>query len=299
MEYCSPAKKNNHKKYNSCFDMTALQRIIEAYNRSYPSTPIRTKNKSFQKQLDELHLRFKEKCNRNESCVVSSLQLDNDEVIDDYLRPPRPSEWKNDPNTWLSNFNIEAVLIQYEDQYKPFYKFFGVLSADFLRKIGNRPAHPEIFNINIQDLYNNGVRTFGLVINLDDHDEPGSHWTSLFVCIDPEMHCFGAYYYDSTASAPPVDMKTFMNMLKVQGDVLKKTVDSKRLFKVKVNTIKHQYGSTECGIFSIYNQIRWVFDAKNKKGKITFNKIMSEKKTDKEMSDMRQKLFRPIHNLKI
>ena len=284
---------------NSCFDMTALKRIIEAYNRSNPSTPIITKNKPFKKQLDELHLRFKDKCNRNESCVVSSLHLDNDEVIDDYLRPIMPEEWKENPNTWLSNFNIEAVLIQYEDEYKPFYKFFGVYSADFLRKIGNRPANPELVNINIQDLYNAGVRTFGFVINLDDHDEPGSHWTSLFVCIDPRMQCFGAYYYDSTASAPPKDMKVFMDMLKVQGDVFRKSVESKTLFKVKVNTLKHQYGSTECGIFSIYNQIRWVFDAKNKNGKITFNKIMSEKKTDKEMSEMRQKLFRPIHNLKV
>ena len=299
MEYCSPSKKRNHKTYNSCFDMTALKRIIDAYNRAYPFNPIITKNKTFQKQLDELHLRFKDKCNRNESCLVSSLHLDNDEVIDDYVRPPMPSEWKNDPNTWLSNFNIEAVLIQYEDEYKPFYKFFGVYSADFLRKNGNHPAHPELSNINIQNLYNNGVRTFGFVINLDDHDEPGSHWTSIFVCIDPSMPCFGAYYYDSTASSPPTDMKIFMDNLKVQGDIFRKSVESKTLFKVKNNIIKHQYGSTECGIFSIYNQIRWVYDAKNKKGRITFNKIMSERKTDKEMSEMRKKLFRPIHNLKI
>lgn len=296
MEYCSPAKKDHHKKYKTCFDMTALKRIIEAYNRSYPSTPIITKNKTFKKQLDELHSRFEDKCNGNESCLVTSLKLDNDHLIDDYVRPIMPEEWQDDPNTWLSNFNIEAILIQYEDQYKPFYKFFGVYSADFLRKVGNSPAHPELFNINIEKLYDNGVRTFGFVINLDDHDEPGSHWTSLFVCIDPAMQCFGAYYYDSTASNPPEDMTIFMNNLKVQG---KAFGSSKRLFKLKVNKIKHQYGSTECGIFSIYNQIKWVHDAKNKNGKICFNKLMSEKKTDKEMSDMRKQLFRPIHNLKI
>jgi hypothetical protein len=144
-----------------------------------------------------------------------------------------------------------------------------------------------------------GVRTFGFVINLDDHDEPGSHWTSLFVCIDPSMKCFGAYYYDSTTGLPPPDMNTFMDMLKVQGNVFRKSVKSKTLFKLKVNTIKHQYGSTECGIYSIYNQIRWVYDAKNKNGRIAFNKIMSEKKTDEEMSAMRKQLFRPINSLRV
>jgi hypothetical protein len=298
MEYCSPSKKHNYKENKSCFDNTALKRIIEAYNLSYPSTPIITKNKTFKTQLADLHNRFKDKCNMNESCVVSSLGLDNDDLIDDYVRPIMPSDWKQDPNTWLSNFNIEAVLIQYEDTYKPFYKFFGVYSANFLRKIGNSPVHHELYNFNMADAYSRGVRTFGIVINLDDHDEPGSHWTSLFVCIDSSMQCFGAYYYDSTAYGPPEDMKTFMDKLKIQGDEIRKSVGSKPLFKVKVNEQKQQYGSTECGIFSIYNQLKWVFDAKNKNGKITFNKIMSEKKTDKEMSDMRKLLFRPL-DLKI
>lgn len=295
MEYCSPAKKQHYKQHNTCFDNTALKRIIEAYNRSYPLTQIITKNKTFKKQLEELHSRFKQKCNLDESCVVSALGLDNDEMIDDYVRPIMPDDWKNNPNTWLTNFNIEAILIQYEDAYKPFYKFFGVYSSNFLRKNGTFPAHPELFNFNIKDIYSKGIRTFGIVINLDEHDEPGSHWTSLFVCIDPSMQCFGAYYYDSTAHPPPGDMKKFMDILKIQGDEFRKSTGSKTLFKVKVNTIKHQYGSTECGIFSIYNQIKWVFDAKNKNGKITFNKIMSEKKTDNEMSKMRKQLFRPLH----
>ena len=288
MEYCSPSKKSNYKTNGTCFDQNAVRRIVVAYNRSYPSKPISIKI-PFKKQLEELHKRFERKCNHNESCIVSSLRLDNDEIIDDYVRPKMPDDWRDDPNTWLTNFNIEAILIQYEDAYRPFYKFFGVYSADFLRMSNGRPAHPELFDIKIKALYDKGISTFGFVINLDDHDEPGSHWTSLFVCINPNMPCYGAYYYDSTAGDPPDDMCVFMDKLKEQGG---------KGFKKRVNKKKHQYGSTECGIFSIYNQIKWVHEAKNRNGKITFSKLMSEKETDKKMSDLRQKLFRPL-DLKI
>jgi hypothetical protein len=286
MEYCSPSKKAHFKTHKTCFDDPAVRRIIEAYNREHPNDPIRTQNLSFKNQLKLLKKRFEKNCGNNESCIISSLKLDEDTLIDDYVRPKMPDEWKNDPNTWLSNFNIEAVLIQYEDAYRPFYKFFGVYSADFLRLSNGRPSHPELYNIDIKTMYkDHKIQTFGLVINLDDHDEPGSHWTSLFVCIDPSMHCYGAYYYDSTANDPPVHMQEFMNKLKEQAD---------KGFKLRINKRKHQYGSTECGIFSIYNQIKWMYEAKDKNGKITFNKLMSEKETDTKMTELRKKLFRPL-----
>lgn len=289
MEYCSPSKKNNYKTNGTCFDENAIRRIVRAYNQSNPSNLISI-NKPFKKQLQELHERFESKCKNNESCIISSLRLDNDEVIDDYVRPKMPYDWKNDPNMWLTNFNIEAILIQYEDAYRPFYKFFGVYSADFLRRLSNgQPAHPELAHINLESLFGKGIRTFGFVINLDNHDEPGSHWTSLFACIDPSMQCYGVYYYDSVASNPPEDMIRFMDMLKDRCG---------KKFKKRVNKKRQQYGSSECGIFSIYNQIKWMHESKNKNGKITFSKLMSEKETDKKMSDLRRKLFRPL-DLKI
>jgi hypothetical protein len=162
-----------------------------------------------------------------------------------------PEDWKNDPNTWLSNFNIEAVLIQYEDEYKPFYKFFGVYSADFLRKVGNRPANPELFNINIQDLYNMGVRTFGFVINLDDHDEPGSHWVSLFIDIDNKY----IFYFDSADNEIPPEIwqKKVENGTPLVNRIIEQGKENSIDFTFYNNRgHEHQKSNTECGMYSLF-----------------------------------------------
>lgn len=300
INHCSPSQQENYKQTNSCYDEAGLYKLIDAYNRSHPNTPIalRTANnkakKPFKTLWCEMQKALEATCNTDEVCWTNHLGVKNDPHIRASLRPEKPSEWHKNPNTWLSNFNIEAVLIQYETANSPMYKFLGVYSADFLRKAGttgDQCYHRELCAIDIQKLYSAGTRTLGMVINLDDHDEPGSHWTSLFVCIDPTMKCFGAYYYDSVAKAPPPDMTTFMNDLQSQAGRMKAITP----FKNMVNTIPNQYKNTECGMFSIYNQLKWLHEIK-KGASLSFADIVkSDRVTDDKMTRLRDFLFRPIH----
>jgi hypothetical protein len=300
INHCSPSQQANFKKNNSCYDEDALYKIIEAFNRNYPTNTINIvasgKQKSFSVLWSELQMKLADKCDKNELCWVSHLGIENDKKISTSLRPPKPIDWNNDPNTWLNNFNIEAVLIQYEEANKPFYKFYGVYSSDFLRKSNNVNVcyHRELCAIDIVDLYEKGTRALGFVINLDEHDEPGSHWTSVFAIIDPTMPCFGVYYYDSTTNDPPNDMSTFMKELQVQGNKMKKKYNTKYIFKNKINKVQHQFKNTECGVFSIYNQVKWLHEIKKKNGNITFSQIIKENIKDEQMSNLRKILFRPI-----
>jgi hypothetical protein len=296
--YCSPSHYKNFNKRKSCYDVTTLRKIAEAYNRHYPTNTValttRTgKVKAFNVLWKELQTKLRDKCDTDETCWVAHVGIKNDINVRRSLRPEKPIEWNKNPTEWLSNFDIEEVLIQYEAAHAPFYKFFGVYPSNFLRKVSSNAttcAHNELCNIDIAKLYNEGVRTFGMIINLDKHDEPGSHWTSLFVCIDPALCCFGAYYYDSTAHLPPPDMTKFMKDICSKSKAIATNVS----FKIRVNKIKQQYKGSECGVFAIYNQLKWLGEIKSGANKrLTFDKIVDPKVNDDKMTALRDRLFRP------
>ena len=48
----------------------------------------------------------------------------------EYFRPKMPKEIVNDYTEWISNFDIEAVLDQYDKDLSDFY-FYGATPIDF------------------------------------------------------------------------------------------------------------------------------------------------------------------------
>lgn len=295
-KYCSPDKRINIKKNNSCFDKPALVRIINAFNEKFPEKKILVNNiekKPFKVLYKELNARFEKVCGENEICWVDSTGIDS--IVRDYIRPKTPASWKNNPREWLDSNNINDVLQQYEKAYSPYYKYYLTQSADFLREVNSKCYNEQLCNINIQNLHDSGVRTIGMIINLDTHDLPGSHWVSLFACICPFMPCFGVYYYDSrvASSRIPQDVKIFMNMIEKQCNQLKILKKGKRLFKNKINTIIHQHGRTECGVFSLYNQLKWLECSQKTKGCSSYNEVFNSKINDEDMEKLRKVLFRP------
>ena len=57
------------------------------------------------------------------------------------------------------------------------------------------------------------------------------------------------FFFDSTGDPAPPEIKKLINRIKEQGLNLKHKIN----FKVDSNEgIEHQYGNTECGIYSIF-----------------------------------------------
>jgi hypothetical protein len=300
MAYCSPIGEKNFEKDNTCFSQAALERLISIWNRLYPSNKIvkmRDGKKLSKKELwKEMNKRMSSQCKGSgkEFCWVDKLEgAKKDPEIIKTLRPVKPSEWYKKPYAWLSNYDIEAVMQQYQDDPSFKYQFLGVFPIDFQATDSFGVClFKEICNINISHLYKKGIHYIGLITNLDKHDQSGSHWTSLFACIDPEKPSFGAYYYDSVSRNPPQEIDTFMKKLKKQAEGIAAEKKITRPFRTDYNENRHQYGDSECGVFSMAYQIRWL-DKLKKKPTITFEEIEKVKTNDSKIHKLRNVLFRP------
>ena len=144
--------------------------------------------------------------------------------------PTRPDKWKNNPNTWLSSLDIEAVMNQYERKYKNF-SFIGCSPIDFDKRLHNGECvWPELCNFDINEYYNNGVNKIGISLNLDKHTQDGSHWVSLFVDLKNKY----IFYFDSNGDETPKEVKTLMD--KINNQCLKLGIE----MKIFESDIEHQ-----------------------------------------------------------
>jgi hypothetical protein len=89
----------------------------------------------------------------------------------------------------------------------------------------------------------------GIVFNTDPHDAPGEHWIAAFCDIRPELDEPYMTYFDSYAQHPEPQVIELMNAWKAQWDSTK--VHAKPM-KLYFNKVRHQYKTTECGMYCIY-----------------------------------------------
>jgi len=261
VKYSSPISMKNP----NLFSKQSLIKLINTWNNNKEDKIIYKKSYSINKLSSLLNEKVKPICNDKEYwCwpgAIKELSKDSrtreiiEEIEKKELRPEMPSEWYKNPIEWLSNYDIEDVMIQYNNDNKYKYCFLGVFPIDFSEEdMFGKCLYSEICNIDINKYINKKYKYIGLITNLDKHNEPGSHWTSTFIIIDPKLKCYGAYYYDSNSSPIPKYIQKFLNSIKTQL----KTKYPKNVFKIYNNIIRHQRKNTECGMFSMTFQIRWL-----------------------------------------
>lgn len=296
MAYCSPIGETNFEKDKTCFSHSAIVRLVKLWNKLNNDNQIKgVFSKSKRELWKELNKCMSKHCKDGEEhCWVQKLQGANkDPEIAGAIKPTKPSEWYKKPYTWLSNYDIEEVMEQYQDDPSFKYQFLGVYPIDFEAKDEfGECLFKEICNIHIAKLYNEGIRYIGLITNLDKHNQSGSHWTSLFACIDPEKPCFGAYYYDSVSRTPPPEIDAFMKKLQSQAKIITSKKHINREFKLDYNENRHQFGNSECGVFSMAYQIRWL-DKLKKNPNMTFQQIEKFKTNDAEIHKKRGEFYAP------
>lgn len=198
-----------------------------------------------------------------------------------YLRPAAPKAWTDDPDMWLDSNNIADAMNQYEEARskngKKEFEFMGPFPIDFAApdpytKGEKKCLQKEICEIRVEKALANGIKSIGIVYNLDPHYKSGSHWVANYIDI-PGNTC---YYFDSYGMAPPPQVATFMKWLSSHNP--------SNPMKLQYNKRRLQFSNTECGMFCIYMISRMLEGD-------SFLDITRRKPKDSDMLDFRDWIY--------
>jgi len=333
--YCNVNNKNGLSF--TCFSENDIYELVTIYNSDianiknekkiknrkivknelYPVINVRQNGnkKNIKGIYDELkkNLSKYKKTNNKEYCWLKLSAFKKKFISSDNLFVPEmPTEWCQNITEWreslidapwLSNYDIDNIVEQYEFKYKSF-KFLGSTPIDFRQKkhntcilnifnddsgknrwLKNTSSKSEYCDYNPLGYKNKHI--FGIVFNTDKHDSGGRHWMSMYINTKTKVILF----FDSAVTYAHLhpEIKLFIENIKKQYKNTK--------FTFKYNNIQHQQSNSECGMYSIYF-ILTMLDAdesKNYNSLDMFDKFFnSSEKTvsDKLMVLYRTKIFR-------
>jgi len=270
---CSP--KNGEALPYSCYTSNSLHTLKQIWNARHEDVKIMSNDpKIIWEQLKQY---MGSSCN-NEACWLKHQCIKKDidtSIWDDTFAPKSPETWKKKPNEWLSSVEIEQVMKQYEKAYKCF-EFMGPSPIDFEKPmLWGECVWEELCKFQLKEQIVKGKTKIGIIFNLDKHTEDGSHWVSMFV----DMRKKEIYYFDSYGDRIPKLINDLVRKIKKQA------VELNMKFKSKTVTNRHQYSSSECGMYSLFFIIQLLKDSKN------YEDFQNNKYSDKYMKKLRKIYF--------
>ena len=274
---CSPENKNLNAY--SCYSDEDLHKLRDVWNARHPDKLIKTDNgKEIWTFIKENYITS---CNK-ESCWIEKMakgtKLEK-ELLESFA-PESPDHWKKNPNDWLSSVDINKVMKQYEKKYKCF-EFMGPSPIDYdAHELFGECVWEELCHFNLEEQIKKGKTKIGVIFNTDPHYKNGSHWISLFINIKKK----NIFFFDSAGDEIPKNIMKFVNNVIEQGKQLKKPIH----FSFDQNyPVEHQYGNTECGIYSLFFIVHMLED------KITGHYLKTHVLKDKYMEKFRKIYYNP------
>jgi hypothetical protein len=154
----------------------------------------------------------------------------------------------------LYDYQIEQIMSPYKKK-----GFKGVYASD---EINNIPLKKD--------------EKFSFVMNLDKHNQAGSHWIAVFC--DPNPKTGSLDYYDPLADEPSED---FMKRIKK----LIEKINPETYLKFKVNRVKEQNASSNCG----WHSMRFLMDRYKGKPFIDASGFSKIRESEKKAKIMKKK----------
>jgi len=255
-ENCSPSTK---KIKGSCLSSSILHQMKHSFNKTHS---YKIKSKKNKLVLQELASNLS--CDK-ESCIADKLGIGNH-----MFAPKMPRSWLSNPSEWLSSLEFIDIFQGYEKAH-PEFLFLGPAASDYQYKMSNGQCEiNDLCTLNVRKLPK-GVKKIGIVFNLDEHDEPGSHWVAMYISVKKKT----VYYFDSAGSKILPNIYALYEQIHAQ-DPAYKYVDNYPLI--------HQYGNNECGMYSIFFLIV-MLDTEN------YKYFTKKRWKDSSMNVLRKRLF--------
>jgi hypothetical protein len=272
---CGP--KTKHNRF-TCLEDSTLLELKELWNKNHRNDQIvASTSQGIWNQLNE---KMKGTCN-DELCWLKQPFVNGkfDHDIHNLFAPKSPHSWKSNPREWLSSDDITNVMRQYQNQYKCF-EFIGPSPIDFdLRRRNNDCVCNKLCNFQIQHQIDMHKTKIGIIFNIDPHTKGGSHWVSMFINIKKGT----IFFFDSTGRKIPKRIMLLVDRIIEQG---RKLVPKPIHFKFDQNNpTEHQYGDTECGIYSLFFIVHMLED------KITDHYLKTHILKDEFMQQFRKVYF--------
>ena len=257
----------------TCLSSEILFKLKNSWNKNNSNKILSNNSYIIWKFFDKI---LKNNCN-NEKCWLKQDFIKNKidpKQINALFRPNAPQSWKKNPNEWLTSNDIIKVMNQYEKKF-PFFEFLGPSPIDFDKKLRHgQCVWNNLCNFSLEQHIKNKKTKIGIIFNTDPHHLSGSHWVSLFIDLEKKF----IYYFDSTGDSIPKQIKKLVERIKLQAENLNISLN------YKINTFKHQYSNTECGMYVLVIIILLL------KNKIKLN-YLNKRITDKEMMKIRKIIF--------
>jgi len=229
LKKCSPFSAKHKINANTCMTTETIKQIKQKLDGGEVNQG--SKDSDILTTLQE-----KYNC-KNDQCLLEKIHdtsLKN-KIESQIFVPEKPTAWKKKPNEWLSDTDILRVLKQYETAF-PAFRFMGPCPIDFATRVSDKCITEDICSLHLNST--NNKKQMGIVFNLDKHDEPGSHWVSMFIDIRGKK----IYYFDSAQNTVPPEIVELKDRLIAENP----------RFSFFSNSVEHQKGNTECGMYSLY-----------------------------------------------
>lgn len=263
---CSPKSRASvPQSSQSCFSWQTLSRIARKYNEANPQDKIEI-HRTQQDLYNAIRSKMPE-C-KDEKCWTRARFLnagDREELIENF-KPPIPQG----KYAWLNTDDIDRVLTGYEKVFSSF-SYLGAHPLDF--QTYTRGFKPVELIRNPQT----GKKKFGIVLNLDRSNQPGSHWVAIFIDINDRV----MEYYDSYGLSAPKEVREFFDRI----------TERRNGWTYKENKKAHQQKNSECGVYSINFIVQRISGS-------SFDKTVNTIVRDAEMNERRQSYFDPLESYK-
>ena len=264
----------------TCYSKPVLLKIKETWNKKHPTNKITSKDpyiiwKSLRSIMEHEHACKRESCWLKHLCIKEGLPSD---IYDLTFSPEMPKSWLHNPTEWLSSLDIVKVMKQWEHRYKCF-KFIGPSPIDYdTHKMFGECVWDELCKFNLKNLLKKKKKKIGVIFNLDPHYKSGSHWVAVFLNDIKKT----IYYFDSYGDPPPRQIKKFID------NTIKQSKELGIEYKYLQNNRRHQFGDSECGMYSMY----FITEMLQNK---CFEKFQKRKVSDSYMLRLRNRFFnKPI-----